>query len=312
MWNHLIAVALSIVAFIGGLRVMRHGLEGMAQGRLTKLLGKLVANPTRGIATGAVTTALLQSSAALTAITVGLVAAGSLTFRDALSVVLGANVGSTITPQLLNLNLWGLVIPALCAGIIFILTRKPRLFRPGQALVGFACIFIALKALKVSLEPLASSSWFHTGLQHAGNHLALAVAIGCAGSAMIQSSTATTLIAMTLAADGLIPTTGGIAIMLGANIGTCLTSIIAAIGTTRPAAQVALAHVILNVGGVLILFPFLVPFSAWMSSITPDVAQQIANANTIFNIACTLAVWPFTQSFARMIEHLLPSRAISD
>lgn len=123
---------------------------------------------------------------------------------------------------------------------------------------------------------------------------------------MVQSSTATTLIAMALAADGLIPASGGIAIVLGANVGTCLTSVIAAIGTTRPAAQVALAHVILNVGGVILFFPMLTPFSAWMGSLTPDVAQQLANANTIFNIACTLAVWPFTKQFANFVERLLP------
>ncbi|GLG00306.1 hypothetical protein Alches_03450 [Alicyclobacillus hesperidum subsp. aegles] len=307
MWTHAIATILSIVAFLGGLRVMRSGLTGLAEGTLTKWLQRLVATPSRGILTGAFATAILQSSAALTAIAVGLVAAGSITFPSGLAVVLGANVGSTITPQLLNLNLWGIVLPALIAGIILVYTRKPKLGRLGEGLVGFACIFISLQALKTSLEPLAASNWFHVALLHAGARPLLALAIGCGLSAIVQSSTATTLIAMALAADGLISVVGGIAIALGANVGTCLTSVIAAIGTIRPAQQVALAHVLLNVLGVVAFVPLLQPFAHVMAMTAEDPAQQIANANTAFNLLCTLIVWPFTRQFASLVERLLPA-----
>lgn len=308
MWNNVIATVLSLLAFIGGLRVMRRGFEGMAEGRLTKWIERLVRTPSRGIVTGAITTAVLQSSAALTAITVGLVAAESLTFRNGLAVVLGANVGSTFTPQILNLNLWGLVLPAFAVGMLFIVLQKPRLRHPGEALIGFACIFIALQALKTSLHPLTASQLFAGTLQYAGSHLLTAAAIGCLASAAVQSSTATTLIAMALAADGLIPVSGGIAIVLGANVGTCFTSVIAAIGQNRASQQVALAHVLLNVGGVIACMPMLVPFSAFVEHLSQNPSQAIANANTLFNVACTLAVWPWTGRFASMIERLLPNQ----
>ncbi|WAH38542.1 Na/Pi cotransporter family protein [Alicyclobacillus dauci] len=306
MWANAIAVVLSLVAFIGGLKVMRQGLEGLAEGRLAKWLQRLAQTPTRGILTGTVTTAVLQSSAAITAITVGLVAGRNLTFRNGLGIVLGSNVGSTLTPQILTLNLWSVVIPSLAVGILGFLTRKPTLRQPSQALVGFSCIFIALEALKVSLHPLTTSVWFRDALQLAGGHILIAILAGCAASALVQSSTATTIITMALASTHVIPTSGAIAIVLGANVGTCFTSVIAAIGESRQAQQVALAHVILNVFGVLAFVPVMGPFTSSMAHTSPDIAQQIANAHTVFNIVCTVLVWPFTRHFAHLIERLLP------
>lgn len=306
MWANVLAVVLSLVAFIGGLKLMRRGLEGMAEGRLARWIERLAKTPTRGILTGTATTALLQSSAALTAITVGLVAGKSLTFRSGLGLVLGANVGSTITPQMLNLNLWVIVLPSLVLGALAVLTRRPSLRRPGEALIGFACIFIALQALKVSLHPLTTSVWFTHALAVAGGHIALAMVVGCITSAIVQSSTAVTILTMTMASAGLIPMTGAVAIVLGANVGTCLTSVIAAIGESRQAQQVALAHVILNVLGALAFLPLIGPFTTTVSWLSADPAQLIANAHTIFNIICTLVVWPFTRQFATMIERLLP------
>ncbi|MFD1677806.1 Na/Pi cotransporter family protein [Alicyclobacillus fodiniaquatilis] len=308
MWANSIAVMLSLVAFIGGLKVMRRGMESMAQGKLARFVQRLARTPTRGILTGTVMTAILQSSAALTAITVGLVAGRSLTFRSGLGIILGSNVGSTITPQVLTLNLWAIVIPALCFGILGFMTHKPQWRPASEALVGFACIFIALQALKVALDPLTQSPWFTAVLQFAGQHAVIAVLAGCAASALVQSSTATTIITMTLADSHLIPTTGAIAIVLGANVGTCLTSIIAAIGESREAQQVALAHVILNLAGVLVFMPFIHPFTAAMGWTSRDPAQQIANAHTVFNVLCTLAAWPFAGQFAALIERLLPDK----
>lgn len=306
MLAHIVGVLLSLIAFVGGLKVMRRGLEGMADGRLATLLERLVKTPTRGILTGTVATAIVQSSAALTAITVGLVAARSITFRNGLGVVLGSNVGSTLTPQILNLNLWGVVVPALALGMFCVFSRRDRLRKPGEALVGFACIFIALQALKVALSPLSASTWFRSSLEQAGHHVLLAVLVGCVASAVIQSSTATTIITMALAGDHLISVVAAIAIVLGANVGTCLTSIIAAIGESRQAQQVALAHVILNVLGAAVFLPFLYPFAHLITSFGGNAAQQIANAHTVFNIICTIAIWPFTKQFAAWIERILP------
>ncbi|WP_206881359.1 Na/Pi cotransporter family protein [Alicyclobacillus mali (ex Roth et al. 2021)] len=306
MITHIFATALALVAFLGGLRLMRSGFERMAEGRLARLIRTAASTPTRGMVTGAVSTALLQSSGAVTAITVGLVAAGSLDFASGLGLVLGANVGTTITPQLLNLNLWGIVLPALAAGLA--LSLHPRLkHRPlGEGLVGFSCIFIALQALTSALRPLAMAPFFHQALASAGRNILLATLAGCALSALVQSSTATTVIAMALVGGHMIPLEGGIAISLGANIGTCLTSVVAAIGTPRPAQRIALAHVLLNTMGVAAFLPILHPFASAVSLASASPAQAVANANTAFNAICTLAAWPFVRQFARLLTWMLP------
>jgi phosphate:Na+ symporter len=297
----------SLVSFIGGLHLLRHGMEAMAGGRLPAILKRFVRTPTRGILTGVAVTALVQSSAAITAISVGMVASGSMAFRDALGVVLGANVGSTITPQLLTMDLWFLVVPCLVFGLVGIVTRSPRMIHPSQALVGFATIFIALQTLSESLEPLTSTPWFKQLLEHAGQAPLIALITGTIASAIIQSSTATTVITMALAAEQAIPLNGAIAIVIGANIGTCLTSVLAALGQSRAAQQVALSHVLLNVGGALLMMPFLSPFTHLMAWMADEPSQQIANAHTIFNVLSTLLVWPVTNGFARVVETLLPN-----
>jgi phosphate:Na+ symporter len=297
----------SLVSFIGGLHLLRHGMDAMAGGRLPAILKRFVRTPTRGILTGVAVTALVQSSAAITAISVGMVASGSMAFRDALGVVLGANVGSTITPQLLTMDLWLLVVPCLVFGLVGIVTRSPRMIHPSQALVGFATIFIALQTLSESLEPLTGTPWFKQLLEYAGQAPLIALITGTIASAIIQSSTATTVITMALAAEQAIPLNGAIAIVIGANIGTCLTSVLAALGQSRAAQQVALSHVLLNVGGALLMMPFLSPFTHLMAWMADEPSQQIANAHTIFNVLSTLLVWPVTNGFARVVETLLPN-----
>jgi phosphate:Na+ symporter len=307
MWWNLAVAAISILGFLGGLRVMRTGLEGMGQGRLPAILQRFVKTPTRGIVTGTIVTGLVQSSAAITAIAVGLVASGSMAFRDALGIVLGANVGSTVTPQLLSLDLWELAIPCLAAGVLGILSSNPRWRNPSLALFGFGTVVVALETLTVALHPLAQAPWFQGWIEFAGRQPLLGVLAGCLASAMIQSSTATTIITMALASQSLIPLVGAIAIVLGANVGTCATSVLAAVGQSRAAQQVALSHVLLNVGGVLLFLPFLAPYADLMFHWTDDPAQQIANAHTVFNVVCTLLLWPVTARFANLVERLLPN-----
>ncbi len=309
MWRNAAAVMLSLIAFLSGLGLMRKGMGGMAQGRLSYLLKQIVKSPTRGILTGAISTAAVQSSAAVTAITVGLVAGGSLSFRNGLGLILGSNVGSTITPQILTLNLWGFVIPCLLFGIMGFLSRKQQFYFPSMALVGFSSVFIALQALEVALHPIAATPWFMRTLAEAGRNTLIAVLAGCSASALIQSSTAITVVTMALAANGAIQLEGAIAIILGANIGTCITSVIAAIGQSKSAQQVALSHVLLNVGGAIVILPFLHPFATIIAIMSPNPSQQIANAHTLFNLACTIFVWPICSSFASFIERILPNHS---
>lgn len=306
MWINLSVVALCLAAFMGGLQTMRQGLEVMAKGRLPKIIQKFVRSPSRGVLTGTLSAGVMQSSAAVTAITVGLVSARNITFQNALGLVLGANVGSTLTPQLLIFNLWSLAIPALLFGIVGLFTRKPKFIAPSMTAIGFASIFIALQSLQLALHPLTKTNWFHQGLVFANHSNLSAMLVGCFASALIQSSTATTLITMTLMNEHALSLISSIAIVIGANVGTCLTSIIAAIGQSRQAKQVALSHVMLNLCGALLILPFLQPFTHWMEIASTKPDQQVANAHTFFNIACTLLVWPMTNTFAKFIMWLLP------
>lgn len=308
MWVNVAAVFVSLAAFLLALRVMRKGLEGMGEHQLQRVIQRFVRTPTRGIVTGLVTTAFLQSSAAVTAIAVGFVAAETMAFRDAVGIVLGANVGATVTPQLLTMDLWIFAVPCLVAGGIGLLLPSQKLCNPSMALVGLASIFIALQALATALEPIAETDEFVHILQSTSELAVIALLGGMICSAVIQSSTATTVLAMALVADSAIPVTSGIAIVIGANVGTCLTSVLAAVGQSRAAQQVALSHVLLNVGGAAVSLPLLAPFADWMASWSSEPAQQIANAHTVFNVICTIAVWPFTRLFADFVERILPNK----
>lgn len=311
VWNVLAAV-LAVVAFVSALRVMRVGLEGFAQGRLPGLLRRCAGTPTRGIITGTALSAVLQSSSAVTAITVGLVAGGNLVFRDAVGIVLGANVGTTFTVQILTFSLWNLAVPCLALSLVGLaaarIWQRPKIGDSSLALAGFAGILISLQVLVASLHPLASTPWFAEWLETAGEAAWLAVLTGCFASAMLQSSTATTVITMALTMDGLVPMQGAVAIVLGANVGTCATSVIAAIGQPRAAQQVALTHVLLNVAGAVVGLLLLGSFTSFITLLGGSMSRQVANAHTVFNIACTLLVWPFTRQFATLVEWLLPEQ----
>jgi len=306
MFTTITIALLSLFTFIAGLQVMRGGLEGMARGRLPAIVHRFVKTPTRGLFTGIIVTGLVQSSAAVTAITVGMVAGGTMAFRDAIGIILGSNVGSTVTPQLLTLNLWYFAVFSLFVGILFWFIRIPGLAHPSRALIGFASIFIALQCLTKSLHPLSQTHWFADILLQAGTRLWLAAIVGCVASAVIQSSTATTVITMALCAQGLVSPTSGIAIVLGANVGTCMTSVVAAMGQPRAAQQVAFAHVLLNVTGVLVFLPLISPFSSFLTYLSTNSSQEVANANTVFNLVCTCIAWPLTQQLTHLIEWLLP------
>lgn len=285
-WS-LFSAFISLLVFIASLQVMRSGLEGMAAGRLSVILQSLSKTPSRGILTGTVVTGILQSSAAVTAITVGLVSGESMTFRQALGIVLGANVGSTITPQLLTINLMSLAIPCCIAGLACTLFGPSRLKLPGRALAGFGGIFIGLHYLTKGLGPIAHSDWFVHFLTSAGKQPLLGIVAGMVTSAAVQSSTATTVITMALAQDGIISLPASIAIVFGANIGTCLTSVIAAVGQSRAAARVALAHVLLNIGGAALFLPFLAWFAElnrWIT--TSQQAKSPTRIHSSISAAC--------------------------
>ncbi|UOF88919.1 Na/Pi symporter [Fodinisporobacter ferrooxydans] len=303
-----IKLAIGMYGLILGMHWMRSGLEELAADKLPIWIQRFVKTPTRGLFTGIFITLLLQSSGAVTVITIGFVSIGTITFADSIGVILGTNIGSTITAQMIALQLDRMAIPILGIGFLVMICCKRPLRHIGQALFGFGMIFTSLAFMTASLQPLAQSGWFRGLLQTSAANPLLGVLAGAFLTALVQSSSATTALTIALSSQHLVALPGAIAIVLGNNIGTCVTAVLAAIGNPIQARQVALAHVLLNVAGVAIFLPFLQPFTWLNQAITSSPAMQVAMAHTLFNIISSLLAWPIARPFASFIEWLLPAR----
>lgn len=308
MYISILLLAGGLAGFLCGIRVMRHGLEQMAADKLPAILKRFVKTPTRGLLAGTVVSALLHSSAAVTVITIGFVAAGSMTFADSLGVILGSNIGTTVTTQILAWNPDDLILPCVALGALlwFWLPGKRRY--AGLAVFGFGATLFALNLMTAALAPLGGTEWFREVLRTASQNPVLGVLAGAGLTALVQSSTATTALTIAMASQDLIDLQGAIAIVLGNNVGTCITAVLASLGSPLPAKRVAAAHVVLNVAGVLAFLPILNTFARIVELFSPSLPVQVATSHTLFNIVSSLAVWPFTGSFAALIEWMLPEK----
>jgi phosphate:Na+ symporter len=296
--------AVYITIFLFGMTVMRTGLVNLSEDRLKMTLMKMTSSPFKGMLVGTLVTAILQSSSAVMVMTVGLVAAGYLTFKQSIGVILGTNIGTCFTTEIIAFNITSAVFPLLILGVILLNTRKHIAYCLGCASFGLGCIFVAMQGLEKLAYPIASIPSAYNFLQLTNEHNLIAIGVGAALSALIQSSTATTAIAMGFINDQVLALPAGIGIILGANIGTCLTAFLASVGASRPAKLVAFAHIWLNIIGVLVFFPFI----GWLGSVSASLTTlpnlQLAHAGTIFNIISSLAVLPFVAIFSKFITSL--------
>ncbi|MDB5083858.1 MAG: Na/Pi-cotransporter II-like protein [Bacilli bacterium] len=301
---------LGMAGIIGGMFLLRTGLEQVAIGRLAAVIRQCVKTPTRGLLTGGVITALLHSSAAVTLITMGLVSAGSMTFENSIGVILGANIGTCITTQLLSFQLDPLIIPLLIAGILLYLVSSPHsLWRAASwVVIGFGILILSLKWISGALAPLSSQSWFlHLLSLSAAGPLAGFV-IGMLLTALLTSSTATTTLAIALTSQHLLSLESGIAIVIGSNVGTCITAVLASLGGPLSSGRVALAHVLVNTAGAVVFLPLLTPFAALVRLLSADPGVQTATSHTLFNAISSLLLLPFVNPLAVLIRKLLPDR----
>lgn len=299
------AAGLSCLFF--GMQLMRNGLEEIAQKRIRKALYFLTKTPTLGAITGLLLTILVQSSTAVTVITISLVNANIINFSNAVGIVLGTNVGTSITAQLMSLNLETLAIPSIGLGaILFFLPKKSAIRSVGKAIIGFGLVFLGMATMAHAMEPLKNSADFIKYLTIMSKNPIWGVLAGTIFTALIHSSSTTTGVVIALSFQGLIDLQSAIAIVLGSNIGTCITAVLASIGGNRGAKQVAAAHVLLNILGVLAFLPILLPFTQLISLTDTQLPRQIANAHTIFNIISSLIVLPFAAPFAKIVKKIVP------
>ncbi len=310
-----------LALFLFGMRQMTGSLKTVAGAGMKNLLARLTANRFTAALAGTIVTAVIQSSSVTTVLVVGFVSAGLLNLSQAIGVILGANVGTTITAQIIAFKVYQYGLLMVAAGFFTEILARREYFRQwGAALMGLGLIFFGMELMSIGTNPLRQWPPFIEMMQDIRNPL-LSVSIGAIFTAIVQSSSATTGIVIVLASQGLITLDTGIGLVFGSNIGTCITAFISAVGRPREAMQAAWAHIVFNVAGVLLWVFFIPQFADVVRSISPasetlqgaggatsDVARQLANAHTIFNVGnLILFIW-FTRPLARLVSRIVPER----
>jgi phosphate:Na+ symporter len=293
--------ALTLGVFLFGLYLIRTGLFNLSVDKLKHRLATLTDAPWKGLLLGIVITTILQSSSAVSIIVIGLVAGQMLKFSQAIGVILGANIGSTVTTEIITLDIDSLIIPMAVIGGGLMLFQRNNIRNIGMALVGIAAIFAAMYGFERLTAPLAEMQYMVHVFHSINHNLFYAVIAGVIVCAIIQSDTTTTALTMSFIAVGVIDLTTSVAIVLGANIGTCLGAWLVSLGSGREARLTAWSHIWLNVLGVIVFFPFIGVLAniGMMLAERPEV--QVAHISVIFNVLSSLLVLPFTNQFANLI-----------
>jgi len=303
--------------FIFGIQIMSDSLQKAAGSRLRRILDLLTGGPIRGVMVGAGITALIQSSSATTVMVVGFVNAGLLTLVQAIGVILGAHIGTTITAQLVAFNITKYALPAIAVGMAITMGSKQRERTRlwGQVILGFGMLFYGLVTMVTSLKPLQGSDQFKEFFLQFGANPLLGILAGVMLTAVVQSSSATVGLVIALGTSGLIDFRTALPLMLGDNIGTTVTALLSSIGTSREARRAALAHCFSNVIGVAWVFVILSHFGKFVDMVTPGnanspaaIARHIANAHTMFNVFNTIVQLPFVKYLARLVTWVLPEK----
>lgn len=307
-----------IFQFLGGLglflfaiKYMGDGLQKAAGDRLRDILDKFTTNPFMGVLVGMMVTVLIQSSSGTTVITVGLVSAGFMSLRQAIGVIMGANIGTTVTAFIIGIDVGEYAYPIMALGAVFLFFfKKSTIQNIGQVLFGFAGLFIGLEMMSSGMKPLRDWQPFLELTIQMSDMPVLGLIVGTIFTLIVQSSSATVGILQGLYAEGLIPLQGALPVLFGDNIGTTITAILAALGASVAARRAAATHVLFNIIGSVVFMLLLVPFTAyveWLSGILNlENKMQIAFAHGTFNVANTLIQLPFIGALAWIVTKLIP------
>ena len=320
------------IELLGGLALFLYGMEKMIDGlkaaagkQLNTLLAKLTGHPVLGAITGAIVTAVIQSSSVTTVLVVGFVSAGLMTLVQSVGVIFGANVGTTVTAQIVAFNMTALSYPLIAIGFVMTFVWKQGVARHyGAMLMGLGLIFYGMAVMGAAMSPLRTHAGF-AELLHSLQNPVLGMLAGAAFTALVQSSSATIGLAVVMATQGLLSLPAGIAILFGAKIGTGITAILAAIGKPQDAKRAAAVHVLFNVLGAVIWLPFIAVLAGLAEVVSPvaahlqgaerlaeEVPRQIANAATLWATANTMIFLPFAALFAKMAIKIIPDRTVED
>ena len=308
--------------FIFGMNMMSECLQKVAGDKMKKILSMLTRNPVLGVLAGAVTTAVLQSSSATTVMAIGFVSAGLMTLPQAISIILGANIGTTMTAQIIAFKITDYIYLFIAIGfIIFFVSKKEKVRNIGQTIFAFGLLFEGIEIMGSVMKPLASSPVFTDLMSKVSGIPVLGVCVGTLMTLVVQSSSATIAVlqnfASQAAADGttsIIGLAGAIPILLGDNIGTTITALLASVGQSKDAKRTAVAHSVFNISGAFIFIWIIKPFASFIQYISPKgaevevIARQIANAHTTFNIVMTLIWLPLIGVLVKIVMAIIPDR----
>lgn len=314
-----------LALFLFGMDQMADALKAVAGERMKDILARLTTNRFMGALTGAFVTAVINSSSVTTVLLVGFISAGLMSLAQSVGVIMGANIGSTVTAQLIAFKVTKAALLMIAVGFLMMFaSKRERLQQYGGMLMGLGLVFYGMSVMSDAMAPLRSYQPFLDVMQTMENPL-IGILVAALFTGLIQSSAATTGIVIVMASQGFVNLPTGIALAFGANIGTCVTALLASIGKPREAVRAAVVHILFNVAGVLVwigLIPQLADFVRWISPqhadltgaarLAAEVPRQIANAHTLFNVANTLIFIGFTSQFARLAEWLVRDRPLDE
>lgn len=300
-----IPFCLGLSYFLTGMYLMRSGFHNLAGNQMESIMLRFTRTPTHSFFSGLFSTFALQSSSAVTVLTISLTHSGIIGFAQTVGIILGTNVGTTVTTELIALRLEDFAVPILLVGAAMWLQSKPLFRSIGLILGGFGLVFLGIDTMQVMAKPLETSQTFRTLFLESSHSIWIGLLTGTVFTALIHSSSATTAITMSLMVHQIFTMETALAIVLGANIGTCFTALIASIGTNLASKQVAWLHTLFNVAGALFFLPFLSSLAQISAMLTADPAIQIAHSQTIFNLVCSLVALPFATQIGKITQRLI-------
>jgi len=311
-----------LALFLFGMNSMSDALQKAAGERMKQILSFLTKNPIMGALAGALVTAVLQSSSATTVMVIGFVSAGLMTLPQGISVIFGANIGTTMTAQLMAFKISDYIYPIIFIGfLVYFIAKSEKAKNIGMVIFSFGLLFEGIEIMGSVMKPLAGSAVFTDLMGRVSEIPALGVLLGAAMTLVVQSSSATIAVLQNFAsqpaADGVtsvIGLAGAIPILLGDNIGTTITALLASIGQSKAAKRTAISHSIFNITGSIVFACLIRPFAAFITYISPSgnevdvIARQIANAHTCFNIVCTLIWLPLLPVMVKLVTTIIPGK----
>lgn len=304
-----------LALFLYGMQMMSTGLEAAAGNRMKSILEKLTSNRIKGVLVGAAITALIQSSSATTVMVVGFVNSGLMTLKQAVWVIMGANIGTTITGQLIALDIGAIAPLFAIAGVGAIMfIKSEKVHHISSIFAGLGILFMGMDMMGAAMSPLKESEAFISLMTKFDNPL-LGILVGALFTAVIQSSSASVGILQALASTGMIPLSSAVFVLFGQNIGTCITAVLASIGMKVNAKRTTVIHLLFNIIGTVLftVICLVTPYVTWIEAMTPgDPVAQIANAHTVFNIVTTLLLLPFGTHMANIAVRILPDSKKAD